>query len=233
MQKTAIVIGATGLVGKQLLKQLASLYDKVIVIARRPPSYINEAMRVYQLSDFANLAETINSLNLDETVDAFSCLGTTKKQAGSEDGFRLVDYQYNLQFAQLCHQQGVKQFFLLSAMNADKNSRFFYNQVKGELEEDIKKIGFESCYIFRPSLLLGKHKGRPMEAFSQRAFKLISPIVSERLNAHPISAKRVAIAMAMMAHQAYQNYRYRQHGSKHEVIIIENKKMLAMTKKTS
>lgn len=233
MHKTAIVIGATGLVGKQLLKQLASLYDKVIVISRRPPAYINEAMLVYQLVDFANLEETMNSINLDDNVDAFSCLGTTKKQAGGEDGFRLVDYQYNLKFANLCYQKGVKQFFLLSAMNADKNSRFFYNQVKGELEDDIKKIGFESCFIFRPSLLLGKHKGRPVEALSQKAFKLISPIITERLNAHPISAKRVAIAMAMMAHQYYQKYRYREHGNKQSVMTIENKQMLAMTKKTT
>lgn len=230
MQRKAIVIGATGLVGQQLIKQLCVLYEKVIVIARRPPRYMNSSMHYYQLNDFANLKETFTNLDVDSKTDAFSCLGTTKKQAGTEEAFRLVDYCYNVDFAKLCHGKGIRHFFLLSALGADIDSRFFYNRVKAETEDAIKDIGFTSLTIFRPSLLLGKHKGRPLERLSQGAFKLISPIVSESLPMHPISAQRVAIAMAMTAHERYERAKFRPDSASPETKIIENKQMLAMTR---
>ena len=230
MQRKAIVIGATGLVGQQLIKQLSVLYEKVIVIARRPPRYMNSSMHYYQLNDFANLKETFANLDVDSKTDAFSCLGTTKKQAGSEEAFRLVDYTYNLDFAKLCYDKGIRNFFLLSALGADQDSRFFYNRVKGEAEDAIKALGFASLSIFRPSLLLGKHKGRPLERLSQGAFKIISPIVPESLSMHPISAKRVAIAMAMIAHERYERAKFRPSTANPETQIIDNKQMLAMTR---
>lgn len=231
MQRKAIIIGATGLVGQKLTKELSSLYDQVIVITRRPPKFMHAGMRVYQLNDFSNLAKTMESIvDIDANTDAFSCLGSTKKQAGSDEEFRRIDYGYNLDFAKICKECGVKHFFLLSAMGADVSSRFMYNRVKGELEQDIKALGFASCYIFRPSLLLGKHKGRPLETISQGAFKLISPLVSEKVAGHPISAKRVAIAMAMMAHQSYQALKYQPTNANVGNVNVENKQMLAMTK---
>ena len=99
MQRKAIVIGATGLVGQHLIKQLSELYETLIVIARRPPRYINASMRFYQTNDFNNLPEIFASVGADRTTDAFSCLGTTKKQAGSDEAFRKVDYGYNVTFA--------------------------------------------------------------------------------------------------------------------------------------
>jgi len=231
MQRKAIIIGATGLVGQQLVKQLSVLYEKVIVIARQPPRYMNASMHYYQLNDFANLSEIFANLDLDQRTDAFSCLGTTQKQAGSEEAFRLIDYQYNVDFAQLCFDKGVQQFFLLSALGAEADSRFFYNRVKAETEAAIQQIGFAILNIFRPSLLLGKHKGRPLERISQGMFKLISPIVPESSSIHPISAKRVAIAMAMSAHEHYQRAKFRTApSSTPSVTIIENKQMLAMTR---
>ncbi|MBO1529960.1 NAD-dependent epimerase/dehydratase family protein [Psychrobacter sp. F1192] len=230
MQRKAVIIGATGLVGQHLIKQLSEIYDTVIVIARRPPRYINASMRFYQVTDFNNLAEVFASVGVDGSTDAFSCLGTTKKQAGSDEVFRKVDHDYNVNFAKLCYDKGVKNFFLLSAMNADLDSRFLYNQVKAETEQSITAIGFEQLVIFRPSLLLGKHKGRPLENISQTVFKLISPLVSESLPLHPISAKRVAIAMAMAAHDVYERNRYRKESVPSTTDIIENKQMLAMTR---
>ena len=96
MQRKAIVIGATGLVGQHLVKQLSELYDTLIVIARRPPRYINSSMRFYQVNDFDNLAEIFASVGADNKTDAFSCLGTTKKQAGSDEAFRKIDHDYNV-----------------------------------------------------------------------------------------------------------------------------------------
>lgn len=233
MQRKAILIGATGLVGQHLVKQLSELYDTLIIIARRPPRYINASMRFYQVSDFDNLAEIFASVGADRTTDAFSCLGTTKKQAGSDEAFRKVDHDYNVNFAKLCHDKKVKSFFLLSSMNADIDSRFLYNRVKAETEQSIMALGFEQLAIFRPSLLLGKHKGRPLESISQKAFQIISPLVSESLPLHPISAKRVAIAMAMSAHDVYERRKYSEYRSESKpstIDIIENKQMLAMTR---
>ena len=230
MQRKAIVIGATGLVGQHLVKQLSELYGTLIVIARRPPRYINASMRFFQVSDFDNLAEIFASVGVDSKTDAFSCLGTTKKQAGSDEAFRKVDHDYNVNFATLCRVKGVENFFLLSSMNADIDSRFLYNRVKAETEQSIMALGFTQLVIFRPSLLLGKHKGRPLESFGQKAFKLISPIVPESLSLHPISAKRVASAMAMSAHEVYQRNKYRSEPTITDTEIIENKQLLAMTK---
>lgn len=230
MQRKAIIIGATGLVGQQLVKQLSALYDKVIIIARRPPKYMNASMHYYQLNDFGNLAETFANIDIDQRTDAFSCLGTTIKLAGSEEAFRQVDYGYNLSYAKLCFDKGVRQFFLLSALGAAKDSRFFYNQVKAETEAAIEEIGFTSLNIFRPSLLLGKHKGRPLERLSQGVFKALSPVIPESVSLHPIEAKRVAIAMAMTAHQRYERAKYQPKPAEPKTTIIDNKKMLAMTR---
>ncbi len=230
MQRKAIVIGATGLVGQHLVKQLSAIYDTLIVIARRPPRYINASMRFYQVNDFDNLAEIFSSVGVNRKTDAFSCLGTTKKQAGSDEAFRKIDHDYNVNFAKLCQDKGVENFFLLSSMNADIDSRFLYNRVKAETEQSIKALGFAQLVIFRPSLLLGKHQGRPLESLGQKAFKLISPLVSESLSLHPISAKRVASAMAMSAHDIYERSKYRTEPMMQKVVIIENKQMLAMTR---
>ena len=230
MQRKAIVIGATGLVGQHLVKQLSELYDTLIVIARRPPRYINASMRFYQVNDFDNLAEIFASVGVDRKTDAFSCLGTTKKQAGSDEAFRKVDHDYNVNFAKLCQDKGVENFFLLSSMNADIDSRFLYNRVKAETEQSVMALNFAQIVIFRPSLLLGKHKGRPLESIGQKAFQLISPLLSESLSLHPISAKRVASAMAMSAHDIYQRSKYRTEPVIKTTDIIENKQMLAMTR---
>ena len=230
MQRKAILIGATGLVGQHLVKQLSELYDTLIVLARRPPRYINASMRFYQVNDFDNLAEIFASVGADNKTDAFSCLGTTKKQAGSDEAFRKIDHDYNVNFAKLCQDKGVENFFLLSSMNADIDSRFLYNRVKAETEQSIMALSFKQLVILRPSLLLGKHKGRPLESIGQKAFQLISPLVSESLSLHPISAKRVASAMAMSAHDVYQRNKYRNEPAIQTTDIIENKQMLAMTK---
>lgn len=99
------------LVGQHLVKQLSELYDTLIVIARRPPRYINVSMRFYQVNDFDNLAEIFSSVGVDKKTDAFSCLGTTKKQAGSSEAFRKIDHDYNVNFAKLCQDRGVENFF--------------------------------------------------------------------------------------------------------------------------
>lgn len=259
-KRTAIVIGATGLVGKQLIAQLSGIYDCLIIIARTQPKHISSNMQVYQLNNFDNLSEVMSSISSQSIYDAFSCLGTTKKQAGSEDAFKHIDYDYNLDFATLCHTKGVKRFYLLSAMGADASSRFFYNRVKGELENAISQLGFEEVYIFRPSLLLGKHKGRPLETAAQLLYKAVAPMVPSSLSAKPISAIRVAAAMTITAQNSFVRQKFHQsamqstkdklpekegktgttiaNGFTHsftnsQVNIISNRQMLQMTQRKS
>lgn len=115
MQRTALIIGATGLVGNSLLTQLGSLYQKVIIIARSQPKGLSDSMHFYQLKDFNQMHEFVSALSIGKDTDAFSCLGTTIKEAGSEAAFRQIDFTYNVAFAKACKQKGVERFFLLSA----------------------------------------------------------------------------------------------------------------------
>ncbi len=244
MKRKAIVIGATGLVGTHLVNQLGLMYERLIIIARQPPATMCAKMEFYQVADFGNLAPVITGMNLDSNTDAFTCLGSTKRQAGSDMAFRKIDYHYNLNFATLCHTQGVGQFFLLSAHGADKDSRFFYNQVKGELEQAVAALNFKQLLIFRPSLLLGHHKGRPLETIIQTAYKVIAPLVPKNLSTRPIAAERVAAAMALTAQNLYERQKFAAHdydmaGLKPgeqpagQVTIIDNKQLLAMTRLTA
>lgn len=139
-EKSAIVIGATGLVGKQLVQRLVSSgrYATVYQIVRRPPPQSNSQSTIGQdttletivINDFAAMQQHLTRLNLNQ-ADAFSTLGTTLKQAGSKDAFRQVDLAYNLKFAQIVKKLGVQHFLLLSATGANARSPFFYNKIKG------------------------------------------------------------------------------------------------------
>lgn len=234
MQRTAIIIGATGLVGRSLLLQLSGLYQKVIIIARSQPKGLSENMHFYQLKDFSQMPSLFSNLSLDDKVDAFSCLGSTLKDAGSEQAFYQIDFEFNYTFAKLCREKNVQRFFLLSSMGANKDSRIFYNRVKGQLEQAIIGLEFEKLAIFRPSLLLGKHENRQLENLAQTAFSVIKPILPKNLSIRPIESERVAMAMALIANRWYiakvyensQNYQ----APLHQIKIINNANMLEMTR---
>jgi uncharacterized protein YbjT (DUF2867 family) len=104
-------------------------------------------------ADFEKAEENLRGAQLD---DAFCALGTTIKQAGSQDAFRKVDHDYILAFARAAKAAGAKRFLLVSAMGASASSSIFYSRVKGETERDIRALGFETLHIFRPGLLLGE-----------------------------------------------------------------------------
>ena len=234
MQRTALIIGATGLVGNSLLTQLGSLYQKVIIIARSQPKGLSDSMHFYQLKDFNQMHEFVSALSIGKDTDAFSCLGTTIKEAGSEAAFRQIDFTFNVAFAKACKQKGVERFFLLSAMGANADSRFFYNRVKGELATAIDNLGFQELAIFRPSLLLGKHDDRKLETIAQTAYKLIKPIVPKRLPVRPIEADRVAMAMALVSNNWHIKHTYEKYANRVDTAkktqVISNGEMLAMTR---
>lgn len=154
--KTALIIGSTGLVGSNLLKLLLASndYEKVIAFSKRSIDVKHPKLEV-QIIDFDKPDTFKNSVKGD---DFFCTIGTTIKQAGSKQAFRKVDFEYPKQFATIAAINGIKQFLLISSLNADANSTSFYLKTKGEIEDFLKATAFISVSIVRPSLLLGSRK---------------------------------------------------------------------------
>ena len=149
----AVLLGATGLVGRELLRQLLGddTFEGVRVIARKPTGETHPRLEEHVLE----LGEMHGQPRLFETDAIFCALGTTIKTAGSQERFRVVDYDYPLMAARLGKQQGAKHYLLVSALGANARSRIFYNRVKGEVERDLLALNYPRTTIARPSLLLG------------------------------------------------------------------------------
>ena len=192
---TALIAGASGLIGSHLLEQLleSSEYGRVIAVGRRPLERVHPKL-VPVVADFAALDKTTVDLRCD---DAFCCLGSTIKRAGSAENFRAVDHGAVLALAWAARRNGASRFFLVSALGADASSRFLYNRVKGETEEALQVLGFSTLGIFRPSLLLGpRREFRPGERISAVILWLAEPLLLGRLRPYrAIRAEVVARAM--------------------------------------
>ena len=156
---TALVMGSTGLVGRHVTQQLLSRpdVDEVRILVRRPVEDRHPKLAVIA-ADWDRLEQHKPAFGGADCV--FSCLGTTRKKAGSQDAFRKVDYSYVLNGAKLAKESGVPQFLAVSSMGADASSRNFYLRVKGETEEGLSALAFPGLHIFRPSLLLGEREER-------------------------------------------------------------------------
>lgn len=158
--RNVALLGATGLVGRELLKALAAddSVGRVLVLARREaalPSGVRpaDAAKVDQrIVDFERLEERPELLAVEQV---YCALGTTIRKAGSQASFRRVDHDYPITAARIARRQGANHFLLVSALGADPDSRIFYNRVKGEVERDVCALGYPSVTIVRPSLLLG------------------------------------------------------------------------------
>ncbi|HEY8994343.1 MAG TPA: oxidoreductase [Lacunisphaera sp.] len=193
---TAFIAGASGLIGRSLLDQLlaAPEYDRVVSLGRRKLQDVSHPKLRQVVVDFAALDGAVTEQSCD---DAFCCLGTTIRQAGSREAFRAVDHGAVLAFAWAARRQGAGRFFVVSALGADPESRIFYNRVKGETEVALEVLGFETLAVFRPSLLLGKRQEmRPGERLMIPVFWLAEPLLLGRLRKYrAIRADVVARAM--------------------------------------
>jgi uncharacterized protein YbjT (DUF2867 family) len=149
-------------------------YDRVVSVGRRQLETEHPKL-VQVVVDFAALEGLGAQLRCD---DAFCCLGTTIKKAGSRAAFRAVDHTAVLALAWAVHQQGAQRFFVVSALGADAGSRVFYNRVKGEMEAALMVLGFGTLGIFRPGLLLGKREQpRVGEALAALALWALEPLL--------------------------------------------------------
>ncbi len=194
--KVALLAGGTGLIGSQLLQLLVEDegYNKVKCLTRNTLPISHDKIEIIKTNG-ENLNEVSSFLVAD---DVFCCLGTTIKKAGTKEAFRKIDFDYPLHLAQLTQAHGARQFLLISALGADPSSSVFYNKAKGDVEEAIAAIGFNTYHVFRPSLLLGnRSEERSGEDAAKIFFKFFGFIIPGKYKA--IDSAKVARAMLAMA----------------------------------
>jgi uncharacterized protein YbjT (DUF2867 family) len=170
----ALIIGATGATGKDLLDALLQNtdYTEVVTFGRRPSGIVHSKLNEI-ITDFDNLEKLSAEINGDVW---FSCLGTTLKAAGSKDKQRQIDFEIPARFAVLARQNKVHSAVLLSAYGASANSRVFYSRMKGTLEDKIKSLDFDQYIIFRPGLLLRENTDRFAERVSAKLLSFFNRI---------------------------------------------------------
>lgn len=187
--------GATGLVGNSVLTELAAdpAFGPIVALARRQLSSV--PARVEQrIVDFDALEAALSGEKVDVAI---CCLGTTIKVAGSQEAFRRVDFDYVLAFANAAKAAGATRFLVITAVGADPRSLVFYNRVKGEAEEALRGLGFESLVIARPSLLIGE---RSEVRVSERLAAPLSRLLPKSLRG--IEGSTVARALVRLAKDA-------------------------------
>jgi len=193
--KVALLAGATGLVGGQLLDLLleAGDFSRVVAVTRRPlacehPRLANRTVQFDKIdSQFTHFT----------CHTAFCCLGTTIRAAGSEQAFRRVDVDHVLGVARVAQAADVQRFIVVSAVGADPHSGNFYLRTKGEMEEALAQMKFAALHILQPSVLLGwRHEVRPLELAATVLMPLLNPLlVGSYVVYRGISASTVARAM--------------------------------------
>ncbi|HEX2203946.1 MAG TPA: NAD(P)H-binding protein [Longimicrobium sp.] len=205
--RTAVLLGATGLVGGHCLELLLGddAWARVVVVGRRSLGRAHAKLEE-RVVDFERLEADADAFEAD---DVFCGLGTTIRAAGSQEAFRRVDHDYPLAAARLASERGAKRFLLVTAMGADPGSRVFYNRVKGEVERGVSALPFEGVALLRPSLILGERADRrPAEALAQRAAPVLNPLLMGPLRKYrAIPAAAIARAMVRLAKEGWRGVR--------------------------
>jgi uncharacterized protein YbjT (DUF2867 family) len=192
MSKTANVIGATGLVGRELVNQLLQSEDieKVRVFVRREFNSLHPKIEQH----IVNFDEDTSWKPFLEGEILFSTMGTTLKQAGSKANQYKIDYTYQYRFAEEASRAGIPVYVLVSSAGANAKSLLFYSRIKGELDDAVQKLPFKKVIILRPSILDGiREKRRPLEEKSIRIMGAISGFLFKKFR--PVPAATVAKAM--------------------------------------
>lgn len=200
MNKTAIVFGATGVVGREVLEYLSKSehFSLILTFTRTPIQHPSTKVKNHVIN-FDQLDE-IQPLLKGNCL--FSCLGSTKKQAGSIANQRIIDIDYPRRIAQLAAQNKIEHFLLVSSFGADRISKSPYLKMKGELEDAVTKLPFKKISIFRPSLLIGKRNDFRL---GEQLAKYILPIICllpGLKKFRPIKGKQVAQKMVSLTESA-------------------------------
>ncbi len=197
--RSALIVGATGLVGGFLLDRLLQedLYRDVRALVRRPWGRQRTKLTTV-VADFDQLDRNAGDFQVD---DVFCCLGTTIKKAGSQAAFRKVDHDYVATIARLARGASARRFLLVSSIGANAATSNFYLSVKGAAEDAVEACGFPELHVFRPSLLTGpRQEVRRGEAATSFAMRLVTPLLAGRLRRfRPVRARMLALAMVAAA----------------------------------
>ncbi|WP_221176347.1 NAD(P)H-binding protein [Nocardioides marmorisolisilvae] len=189
MPRTALLAGATGLVGSHLLDQLLrdDHWDHVVTVGRRPTDKADPKLEQLVVP-FPEIGA------LPAVDDVFSCLGTTIKVAGSQEAFSSVDHDAVVALAAQAQRSGAQQFLHVTALGASAGSRIFYNRVKGETERDVAAVGLPTTIAFRPSMIDGARddQSRPGESLGLVAMRAVGPLLGKY---RPNKASDIAAAM--------------------------------------
>lgn len=197
--KQALLFGASGLVGSHCLQALLHhpAYKSVTAFYRQVPEFKHNRLTSHQV----DLEEIEPWNDLIQGEDLFICLGTTMSKAGSKKAFFHIEYDYLYEILSYALHRRVQQVMLVSAMGADSHSMFFYNQVKGKIEEMVRSMDFWAIHFFRPSVLIGsREEVRPLESFTAgagMALRLLGPKMFSKIT--PIEAEKVAHSMVKAA----------------------------------
>ncbi|MDP4185619.1 MAG: NAD(P)H-binding protein [Bacteroidota bacterium] len=171
----ALLVGASGLIGGQLLELLLNdeYYSEVEIWLRKPTGISHPKLRE-RIIDFSTITD-IPSVEIDHL---FCCIGTTIKKAGTQDAFRKVDFEYVVNLAQLAERSTCSKFIVISSIGADSKSSNFYLRVKGEMEETVRSTRIPGIIIIRPSLLLGKRREFRL---GEKIFQFLMPSINHLL----------------------------------------------------
>ncbi|WP_025716743.1 NAD(P)H-binding protein [Paenibacillus sp. 1-18] len=200
MERKAVVVGATGLVGGYVVRELLvqKEYGRVMVVGRHPLEIKHPKLEQANI-DWEQPQKTASAF--EGADDVFCCLGTTMKKAGSKEQFRRVDLDYPVLTARLGKEAGAGQMLAISSMGANPNSRVFYNRTKGEAEEALAAVGLPALHLFRPSLILGaRPERRAGEAAAAVVMKALDGMMTGKLAPYrAIPASVIARAMVRIA----------------------------------
>lgn len=198
--KTAIVIGATGLVGSLITQKLLedNRYEKVKIFVRRSLQMKHPKLEEHLIS-FDKIDSWKGYLTGDEL---YSALGTTIKKAGSKEVQYNIDFTYQHEVAKAASQNGVNKYFLVSSAGANYKSKNFYLRMKGKLDEKVQALSFNQIFIFKPSILIGeRNELRLGEILGIKIAGIVTQIIPALKKYRPIEASRVAEAMIKSANQ--------------------------------
>src|SRR5580698_182124 len=202
-----LILGATGLVGRNALAQaLARPAIKEVIAPTRKPLINQDKVMNRVAPQLELLLPEVTGWGPDAVICA---TGTTIKKAGSKEIFRSVDHDLPLSFARLAHQAGTQNFALVSAIGASVDSSFFYARVKGELERDVREIGFGSLTILRPGIIEGERdEVRVGESLALKLSHFLAPVLPKRFHVNPASKIAQALVDAVVTAEPGCHFRY-------------------------
>jgi len=199
MRKSAIILGATGLVGSWLLKKLLcdSRYKTIKLFSRNSTECDSSKIKEF-LIDVSNLSKYESDFVADEV---FCCIGTTAKKTRDKSMYKAIDYDIPVTAAKLSKENGIRRFIVISSMGANVSSTFFYNKIKGQMERDVLKQQVEQTHILRPSLLGGiREEFRLGESVSKWGMMVLYPLFQGTLKKYRIiHPRKVASCMVILA----------------------------------